>query len=130
MTGALDRITLLGLRVFAHHGVYPDERQAGQEFVIDLTVEAPLAVAARSDDVQHTVHYGDLAEAVMAAVRAEPVDLIETLAERIAIVALAHPITERVTVTVHKPAAPIAVPFSDVSVTIVRDRTHYPRRAS
>jgi dihydroneopterin aldolase len=117
-----DRITLTGVRVRAHHGVFDFERAEGQEFVIDVAVAVDLAAAASVDDLERTVHYGELAEAVVAAVERDPVDLIETVAERIAAVALGFPAVEEVEVTVHKPQAPITVPFTDVSVTIVRGR--------
>jgi len=117
-----DRITLTGVRVRAHHGVLDFEREQGQEFVIDVSVAVDLAAAASGDDLGSTVHYGELAEAVAAAVRRDPVDLIETVAERVAAVALGYPAVEEVEVTVHKPEAPIAVPFADVAVTIVRSR--------
>ena len=117
-----DRITLTGVRVRAHHGVFDFEREQGQEFVIDVAVAVDLAAAASGDDLDRTVHYGELAEAVVEAVRRDPVDLIETVAERVAAVALAYPAVEEVEVTVHKPQAPIEVPFDDVSVTVVRSR--------
>ena len=118
----VDEITLTGLRAFAHHGVFDHERADGQEFVVDVTVHVDLRAAASSDDLSRTVHYGELAEAVVAAIERDPVDLIETLAERIAEVALGFPATQVVDVTVHKPHAPITVPFDDVSVTIRRSR--------
>ena len=117
-----DRITLIGLRASAFHGVLEHERRTGQVFIIDVTVWLDLEAAAAGDDLDLTVHYGELAEEVVAAVETEPVDLIETVAERVANVALAHAPVQRVEVTVHKPSAPIAVPFSDVAVTIVRSR--------
>lgn len=123
----MDSIRLTGLRIDAHHGVLDFERVNGQLFLIDLTVWLPLGPAAASDDVASTVHYGDLAEAVVRAVETDPVDLIETVAERAAQVALGFARVERVEVTVHKPNAPIPVPFDDVSVTIVRDRGVDPR---
>ena len=122
MARTRDRITLTGLRVRAHHGVFDFEREQGQEFVIDVSVAVDLAAAASVDDLDRTVHYGELAEAVVAAVGRDPVDLIETVAERVAAVALGYPAVEEVEVTVHKPEAPIAVPFADVAVTVVRGR--------
>ncbi|WP_241843277.1 dihydroneopterin aldolase [Agromyces albus] len=122
MAKTRDRITLTGVRVRAHHGVFDFEREAGQEFVIDVSVAVDLAAAASGDDLARTVHYGELAEAISAAVERDPVDLIETVAERVASVALAFPAVEEVEVTVHKPQAPITVPFTDVAVTIVRGR--------
>jgi dihydroneopterin aldolase len=118
-----DRIALTGIRVRAHHGVFEFERVEGQEFVIDVAVAVDLAAAASGDDLERTVHYGELAEAIAAAVERDPVDLIETVAERVAGVALGFPAVEEVEVTVHKPQAPITVPFTDVSVTIVRARS-------
>ncbi len=118
----LDEIRLTGLRATAHHGVFDFERRDGQEFVVDVIVRLPLGPAASGDDLAATVHYGELAEQVVAAVESDPVDLIETVAERIAAVALSFPAAHEVVVTVHKPRAPITVPFDDVSVTITRRR--------
>lgn len=118
----VDEITLNGLRVFGHHGVYPQERRDGQEFVIDLTLHLATAAAAASDDVADTVHYGELAERVAAVVAGEPVNLLERLAQRIADVVLADERVQRADVTVHKPSAPIPLAFGDVSVTIRRSR--------
>ena len=118
----LDLLTLTGLEVFAHHGVFDFERENGQRFVIDVELALNTAGAASGDDLAQTVHYGELAVEIAEAVAADPVDLIETLAERVAGVVLAHPPVERVKVVVHKPDAPITVPFSDVSITITRPR--------
>jgi dihydroneopterin aldolase / 2-amino-4-hydroxy-6-hydroxymethyldihydropteridine diphosphokinase len=115
-----DRISLRGLRVFGRHGVLPFEREQGQDFVIDLDLAVDLRPAAASDDVADTVHYGELAEEVAAVVGGEPVDLIETLAARIAAVVLRNDLVREVRVTVHKPTAPITVAFGDVSVSISR----------
>ena len=115
-----DEIRLRGLRDFAHHGVFDHERVNGQEFIIDLDVRVPLGNLA--DDIGKTINYGTLAEDVVAAVASEPVDLIETVAERIAAVVLGHG-AESVRVELHKPSAPISVPFDDVSVVIERSRS-------
>ncbi|ONH30719.1 dihydroneopterin aldolase [Pseudofrankia asymbiotica] len=117
-----DRIALTGLRVRGWHGVLAAERELGQEFVVDVTLWLDTAPAAASDDVTLTVHYGELAEALARVVAGQPVDLLETLAARLADVCLADPRVERAEVTVHKPAAPISIPFGDVAVSIVRDR--------
>lgn len=118
-----DRITLRGLRATGHHGVYDEERRSGQPFVVDVVLSVDTRVAAASDDVADTVHYGELAEDVIAIVTGRPVNLLETLAARIADVCLARPLVETVEVTVHKPEAPIAVTFDDVVVSIVRGRS-------
>jgi dihydroneopterin aldolase len=115
-----DRLRLTGLRVRGHHGVLPEERRDGQEFVVDVVLHLDLSRAAATDDVADTVHYGELAERLAAVVAGEPVDLIETLAQRLAEVCLEPPQVERAEVTVHKPSAPIPVSFTDVSVTVER----------
>ncbi len=117
-----DSIVLTGLRVRAHHGVFDFEREQGQEFVVDVTAWLDLSSAAAGDDLGATVHYGELAEEVVAAVERDPVDLIETVAERVAATVLAHEPVDAVEVTVHKPQAPISVPFGDVAVRVLRSR--------
>ena len=117
-----DSITLTGLRVNAHHGLYDFERENGQDFVVDVTVWLDLAAAASGDSIERTINYGELAVEVTEAVGGDPVDLIETVAERVAAVVLAHDAAERVQVTVHKPSAPIPVPFTDVAVSVTRSR--------
>lgn len=79
--------------------------------------------AAATDDLARTVHYGVVAEEVADVVTGEPVDLIETLAERIAQQCLKHEGVLEVEVVVHKPDAPITVPFGDVTITITRSRS-------
>lgn len=118
----MSRIALTGLRVRGHHGVYDFEREQGQDFVVDVVLEMDLAAAAASDDVADTVHYGELADRLAAVVAGEPVNLIETLAHRLVEVCLADDRVTAAEVTVHKPQAPISHAFSDVSVTLRRER--------
>ena len=115
---ALTTISLTGLEVFAHHGVFDFERETGQPFIVDVAVR--VDTSHTRDDIGATVHYGELAEAVASGVAKDPVDLIETVAERVAGIALEFHGVVEATVTVHKPEAPIEVPFADVSVTITR----------
>jgi dihydroneopterin aldolase len=117
---ALDELAITGVECFAHHGVFDFERREGQIFVIDLVLGLDTAPAAASDDLRDTVDYGSLVGAVKAAVERDPVDLIETLAQRIADVCLLDNRVEWVRVTVHKPNAPIDATYSDVALTITR----------
>jgi dihydroneopterin aldolase len=115
-----DELAITGIECFAHHGVFDFERRDGQVFVIDLVLGLDTAPAAASDDLRDTVDYGSLVEAVKAAVERDPVDLIETLARRIADVCLLADRVEWARVTVHKPNAPIDATYSDVALTINR----------
>ena len=118
----LDRIELRGLRVIARHGVLDFERQSGQEFVIDAVLWLDTRPAAGSDDLSKTVDYGALADRLVRLAEEPPVRLIETLAERLAAGCLSEPLVAEVEITVHKPQAPIAHPFGDVTVVIRRVR--------
>lgn len=119
----LDRIDLRGVRARGFHGVFAHERTNGQEFVVDVILGLPgMAQAAAGDDLSRTADYGAVASAVVEVIEGEAVDLIETLAERIAERCLQFPAVAVVRVTVHKPQAPIPVPFDDVAVRITRSR--------
>ncbi len=113
-----DRITITGVRATGHHGVFDHERRDGQVFIADAVLH--LSARAASDDLRQTVDYGIAAERMHAVLTGEAADLIETVAERIAVSLLELSGVQRVDVTVHKPQAPITVPFDDVSITISR----------
>jgi dihydroneopterin aldolase len=117
-----DRIVLTGLRVRGRHGVFEHERRDGQDFVVDVALDVDVRAAARTDDLADTVDYGALAHRIAAIVGGEPVDLIETLAERIAQACLDDDRVDSVAVTVHKPQAPIPLQFDDVAVHVERSR--------
>lgn len=119
----LDEITLTGLRVFGRHGVFDFEREQGQYFLVDVRMRLSVARAAETDEVTDTVHYGEVADRIVEIVGGEPVDLLETLATRIANDLLQDARLQRVSVTVHKPQAPIDAEFADVAVTVHRSQT-------
>ena len=116
----LDQIRLVGIAATGYHGVFAHERRDGQTFVADVVVHLDTRRAAASDDLAHTINYGELAERVAAVLSGEPADLIETVAERIAATVLAYGQAVAVDVEVHKPQAPIPVPFSDVTISLTR----------
>jgi 7,8-dihydroneopterin aldolase/epimerase/oxygenase len=117
-----DRITLTGLRVRGHHGVFPHEKRDGQDFLVDVVVWLDLAQAAATDDLEKTVHYGELAERVAKIVAGPPRDLIETVATETADMIMTDGRVRATEVTIHKPNAPIPLTFADVAVTIHRSR--------
>src|SRR5262249_2356082 len=118
--GVADELAITGIECFAHHGVFEHERREGQTFVVDLVLGVDTRVAAASGDWPDTVDYGSLVAQVKAAVESDPVDLIETVAQRISDVCLLDDRVEWVRVTVHKPGAPIDATFADVMLTITR----------
>ncbi len=120
---ALDRLAVTGVEAFGHHGVFDFERRDGQTFVVDLVLCLDTRTAADSDDLQDTVDYGSLVARVKTAIESDPVDLIETLAARIADICLQDRRVQSTEVTVHKPDAPIESTFADVTLTITRTRT-------
>ena len=117
-----DRIDLTGIEVWARHGALPEEKVEDQPFVVDVAVFVDTQRAVESDGLDDTIDYGKLADTVHDLVAGERHNLIETVADRIAVQILDDPRIERVIVTVHKPQAPIKVAFGDVSVTIDRSR--------
>ena len=120
--GPPDRLSVVGISARGFHGVFPAERREGQVFVVDLTLALDTRSAAHSDDLQDTVDYGTLGTKVKQIIEGDPVDLIETLADRIVRLALQHQDVQWVEVTVHKPDAPIEATFTDVALTIRRSR--------
>lgn len=117
-----DLIRLTGVRARGRHGVFEHERRDGQDFVVDVAMRVDLSRAGATDELRHTVHYGEVAADVVAVVEGEPRDLIETVAEQIAGRVLTRPLVEAVEVTVHKPQAPVGVPFGDVEVVVRRTK--------
>lgn len=116
----LDRIDVTGIGGWGYHGVFDEERESGQRFTVDVSLGLDLAPAAAGDDLARTVDYGDLAEGVHEVISAEPLQLIESVAQRVMDLCLQYASVQWASVTVHKPMAPIEVPFTDVSVTLER----------
>ena len=118
-----DRMALRGVTAHGRHGVLGHEREHGQTFVVDVELALDTRPAAARDDLSETVDYGVLAERVVALVEGEPVNLVETLADRVARLCLEDARVTEVEVTVHKPHAPVPVTLDDVTVTIHRSRS-------
>jgi dihydroneopterin aldolase len=118
----LDRISIVGLRVRGYHGVLPEERASGQDFIVDAQLWLDAAPAAASDDLTLTADYAAMAGRLSDIVAGPPVALIETLAERLAAACLADPVVREAELTVHKPQAPVGADVADITVTIRRSR--------
>jgi 7,8-dihydroneopterin aldolase/epimerase/oxygenase len=116
-----DVISIKGIHGFGYHGVFEHEAKNGQDFFVDLELHLDLSKASITDDLNDTIDYGALSELVVEEITGARVQLIEKLAGRIADrVKATHPRIQRVTVTVHKPKAPVAAEVSDIAVTISR----------
>jgi dihydroneopterin aldolase len=117
-----DIIKLTGISAVGYHGVLEQERHDGQRFIVDVALHTDIRPAAAGDDLTKTANYAELADQVEAIITGEALQLIETLAERIADHVLRTFSVAAVEVTVHKPQAPIQVEFSDVTVSIYREQ--------
>ena len=119
----MDRIEIRGLRVFARHGVLPEERDSGQHFLIDVEMELDTSAAADADDLSLTVDYAQAASSVAGIVSGETFNLIEALAARICDYLLTLDGVQRATVSVKKPEAPLPVEADWVGVKVTRERS-------
>lgn len=117
-----DQITLIGIEVLAKHGVLDSEQRRAQLFRVDVSAGLDLSEPGATDELSDTLDYGELALEIREVVGSESHALIERVASRVAETVLGHDGVEQVTVTVHKPHAPVDVALDDVSVTITRGR--------
>ncbi len=113
-------IRIEGIEVFAFHGVLAEEKDKGQEFLIDVELVPNSDRACDTDTIEDAVDYGAVTESVVAIATGNTFDLLERLADRIAVDLLGQFPIERVVVSVHKPHAPIRAAFRDVVVTVAR----------
>lgn len=118
-----DQIILSGIHGFGYHGLFDIERKDGQDFFVDLAMSIDLTAASKSDAIMDTVNYAEITDLAVAEITGDPVNLIEKLAARIAERILnQHLKVNSVTVTVHKPQAPVAAQLEDIAVVVTRSR--------
>lgn len=121
----MEKIIIKGLKLFAYHGVNPEEKVDGQNFVLDITTELDAQMAESSDNVDNTVSYAKIIKTVRAVFTEKSYDLIETAANVVAMeIMKTYPALQKVTVLLMKPEAPVKADFEYVAVekTITRDR--------
>ena len=117
------KIRITGIKSEGLHGVLESEKQIPQPFVVDIEVELDIEKAAKEDDLSETVNYDEIAKLAVEVIKGPTVNLIEALADRIANrILVSFETIEEVKITLHKPKAPISVPFEDVSVTLKKKR--------
>lgn len=118
-----DKIIIEGLKLFAYHGVNPEEKRDGQHFIIDLTAETNLDNAGKTDDLEKTVSYAKIIKTIKRVMVEDKYDLIERVAYRIIEqVFEEYEALKVITVRVRKPEAPISAEFSYVAVELTRTR--------
>ena len=117
----MDKIVIKGLKIFAYHGVFEEERERGQNFILDLVMSVDLDAASREDDLEKTVSYADVTETVIRVFTAEKYKLIERAAGAVADAVLTeYKKIKSVTVTLKKPDAPVKADFDYMAVEITR----------
>ncbi len=120
----MERIHIIGLELFAFHGVNREEKERGQVFLLDLLLESDLSRACESDNLEDTVNYAQVMK-LAAQVFAQPRNLIERAAQCVADAILERfPQVRQITVRVHKPDAPVKLTAEDIIVEITRGATN------
>lgn len=118
-----DQILLTGVYGFGFHGLLEHERVNGQDFFVDLVLNLDLLEVSQSDSIDETVNYAEITDLVVSEITTNPVSLIERLAGRIAQRILdSYSRVNSVSVTVHKPQAPVSASVKDIAVQITRTR--------
>lgn len=118
-----DQILLTGVHGFGYHGLLDHERKNGQDFYVDVVLNLDLQVASQSDSIDETVNYAEITDLIVIEITTDPVSLIEKLAGRIADRILnSYSRVNSVSVTVHKPQAPVSASLKDIAVQIIRTR--------
>ena len=120
----MDKIIIKGLKVFAYHGVNPEEKCDGQTFELDISLELPLLCAGQTDDLNATVSYAKATKTVIRVMTEAKYDLLERAAQRVAEqLLLEYHEVERVEVLLKKPEAPVKADFDYMAVMITRQRS-------
>ncbi|MFY9378031.1 MAG: dihydroneopterin aldolase [Peptococcia bacterium] len=119
---AQDKIILQGMKFYGYHGVLPEEKNLGQWFEVDLELLGPFTKVSVTDQVEDTLDYSQIYQEIRCLVEGESINLIETLAVKIADLALTYPLVEVVKVRVRKPQAPLGGPLDYAAVETVRSK--------
>lgn len=120
----MDKIIIKGLRVFAYHGVNPEEKRDGQTFELDITLYASLLRAGQTDDLNDTISYAKATKTALRVMNEAKYDLLEKVAQRLAEQLLTdYPDVEKVDVLLKKPQAPVKADFDYMAVMITRQRS-------
>ncbi len=115
----MDKIIVKGLKLFAYHGVNPEEKVDGQNFILDITATLDASKAKKTDNVDDTVSYAKIIKIARAVFTEKSYDLIEAAANKVAVSVMeSFPMLESITVMLKKPEAPIKADFDYVAVEV------------
>ena len=120
--GRADQIEIRGLEVFAYHGVYEAEKEQGQRFRLDITLDVHLHIPAKTDHLSDAIDYSQVISEVADLVRSTRFNLLEALASRVADHLLGMPRVAAVAVRVTKPDVQLGEQVDEVAVTVRRMR--------
>lgn len=117
----MDKIYIKNFEIFANHGVFNEEKNLGQKFILDLEASLSLEEAGKTGNLKKSVHYGELCLGIEKVFTEKSYDLIETAAEKVAEFTLTtYPSIESVKVKLKKPWAPIGRHVEYAAVEIER----------
>ena len=119
----MDKIYINDLKVFAYHGVNPEEKEDGQNFYLDLEISLDISKACKTDDLNDTVSYAKIIKTVIRVMTAEKYDLLEHTAQVVVDAIFAeYEKVEKIKIKLKKPEAPIKADFGYVAVELERTR--------
>ncbi|MEH7014190.1 dihydroneopterin aldolase [Neobacillus niacini] len=119
----MDKIFVNQMEFYGYHGVFPEENKLGQRFIVDLMVLVDLKKAGVTDELEHSVNYGELFQVCKEVVEGKSYKLVEAVAEKIAENVLKQfTLVSEVSIKVIKPDPPIPGHYRSVAVEITRRR--------
>ncbi len=119
----MEKIYIKGLEIYAYHGVFPEEKEKGQPFVLDITLELDVLNACLTDRLENTVSYAEVCDTAEEIMLSKKCDLIEHAAQRVCDGILeGYPPVQAVTVVLKKPEAPVKQKIAYAAVELRRER--------
>ena len=120
-----DEIRIENLEVYAYHGVFPEENEKGQLFLVNAILYTQTQSAGRADELSLSTNYGEVCHLITRWMTVHTYQLIEAVAENVARqVLFTFPLVHKIDLEIRKPQAPIGLPFGCVSVKIQRGWHH------
>ena len=119
----MDKILVRNLKIFAYHGVNPEEKVDGQNFVFDIDAYVDISVPCVTDNVEDTVSYAKIIKETVKIFTSQKDDLLERAAQRVADGLFeSFEKIQKLRILLKKPEAPIKADFEYVAVEIFRER--------